>query len=94
MVALKFAFDSTQPGQSAAGRAAMEKPAEVFFYQVEPRTAAATIKKHFIFRHITQLQLRNAVHLRFLFFYEGLERDGATCDNDNTAGAAWGILAT
>lgn len=74
----------------------MEKPAEVFFffYQVETRTAAAIIKKHFIFRHITQQQLHNSVHLRFLFFYEGLKRDGATCNDDNTAGAAWGSLGT
>lgn len=73
VVAVKFAFNSTQPGQGAAGRTAVEKPAEVFFffYQVETRTAAAIIKKHFIFRHITQQQLHNSVHLRFLFFLRG-----------------------
>lgn len=47
VVAVKFAFDSTQPGQSAAGRAAMEKPAEVFFLSGGAENGGCHHKKAF-----------------------------------------------
>lgn len=70
--------------------AAMEKAAEAFYQ--EKRGASAIIKKHFIFGHITQQQVNDSAHLRSLSLYEGLERDGASCDSDDTAGSVWGSL--